>query len=120
MKNQLPLMFSNLPGITSAILRYKKENVVHSRLVEITDHNQSMLICCLQKGENLSPADKIVSLIIKNKQHYLHCTGKVCRLFLNGRLVTLELIKSALFIRKRNKETSWLEELYQFEEPVNP
>ena len=119
MKNQIPLMFSNLTGITSAILRYKKENVVHSKIVEITDHNQSMLICCLQPGEYLAPADKIVSLIIKNKQHYLHCTGKVCRSFLNGRLVTLELIKTTLFIRKKNNETSWLEELYQFEEPVN-
>jgi hypothetical protein len=78
-----------------------------------------MLICCLQKGEKFTSSDKIVSLIIKNKLHYLHCTGKVCRSFLNGRLVTLELIKTTLFIRKKNNETSWLEELYQFEEPVN-
>ena len=110
-----------MQGVTSAILRYRKENVAYSNIVEITDHNQDRIICCLQHGDNLtSGGNQLVSLIIKNKLHYLHCTGKVCRLLLNGRLVTLELIKSALFVRKRNNESSWLEELYQFEEPVNP
>jgi len=51
--------------------------------------------------------------------YYLYCTGKVSRLFLNGRLITLELLKTALFIRKKNKGSSWMEELHQFEEPVN-
>jgi hypothetical protein len=119
MKNQLPNFLSNLPGISSAILRYKNENEVYSKIVEITDHNETKLICCLPQGETLSCNGQLVSLIIKNKLHYLHCTGKVCRLFLNGRLFTVELIKTALFIRKKNNESSWMEELYQFEEPVN-
>jgi len=118
MKNQLTRILSNWPGVTSAILRYRKENSVYSKIVEITDHSQDKIICCLQQGETLSYDDQLVSVIIKNKLHYLHCTGKVCRLFLNGRLVTLDLVKMALFIRKKNKESSWLEEIYQFEEPV--
>jgi len=120
MKNQLSRILSNLQGVTSAILRFRKENAVYSKMVEITDHNESRLICCLQQGDTWSSDDKIVSLIIKHKLHYFHCTGKVCRLFLNGRLVTLELSKVALFIRKKNKETSWMEELNQFEESVTP
>jgi len=120
MKNHLPRILSNLQGVTSAILRYKKENAVYSKIVEITDHSETKLICCLQQGDTLLSDERVVSLIIKNNRHYLHCTGKLGRLFLNGRLVTLELIKTALFVRKRNNETSWFEELYQFEEPVKP
>ena len=120
MKNHLPRILSNLQGVTSAIIRYKKENAVYSKMVEITDHNETKLICCLQQGDTLSSDERFVSLIIKNNLHYLHCTGKVGRLFLNGRLITLELIKTALFIRKKNNESSWMEELCQFEEPVHP
>jgi hypothetical protein len=118
MKNQLPRILSNMQGVSSAIIRYRKENAVYSKIVEVTDHYQSKIICCLQQGDILSSDNQLVSLIIKNKLHYLHCTGKLCRSFLNGRLVTLELIKTSLFIRKKNKDTSWMEELYQFVEPV--
>jgi len=119
MKNQLPRILSNLQGVSSALLRYRKENAVYSKIVEITDHSESKLICCLQQGDTMSSNGQLVSLIIKNNLHYVHCTGKVGRLFLNGRLITLELIKAALFIRKKNKGSSWMEELYQYEEPVN-
>lgn len=119
MKNQLPRILSNLQGVSSAILRCRKDNAVYSKMVEITDYTETKMICCLQQGDTWSSDDKIVSLIIKNKLHYLYCTGKVSRQFLNGRLVTLELIKAALFIRKKNNESSWMEELYHFEEPAN-
>ena len=118
MKNQLTRILSNSSGATSAILRFRKDNSVFSKMVEIKDHNETKLICCLQQGDVWSSDDKIVSLIIKNKSHYLHCTGKVCRIFLNGRLVTIDLIKTVLFIRKKNKQSSWLEEQYQIEEAV--
>jgi hypothetical protein len=116
MKTQLSRILSTMVGNTPAILRFRKEDMIHSKMVAITDHNLSTMICCLQEGEQLTTRNQSVSLIIKNELHYLHCTGKVCRLFLNGRVFTMELIKAALFIRKINNDTSWFEEIYNYDE----
>lgn len=115
MKNKLSHILSSMIGGNSAILRYTKENVMETKLVEITDHDLYTVSCCLEEGETLPVENQHMTLIIKNQQHYLHCKGNVCRSFLNGRLFTMELIKASLFIRKKDKETTWLQQLYKYD-----
>ena len=101
-------------GTSPAILRYKKCDAVESKVVEITNHKQKTVICCLQEGEILPPESKNVTLIFNNKEHYLHCQGEVSSSFLNGRLIAMELVQAALFIRKRKKDSYWLQQLYKY------
>jgi hypothetical protein len=115
MKQHLARILSTMVGNAPAILRYKNADAVETKLVEITDHKQGKVICCLQEGEILPAEKRNVTLIINNNHHYLHCHGEVSESFLNGRLVSMELVQAALFIRKKRKDISWLEQLYKYE-----
>ena len=101
-------------GTTPAILRYKRADAVESKVVEITNHKQHTVICCLQEGQILPPDSRNVTLILNNNEHYLHCQGEVSSSFLNGRLISMELVQAALFIRKKKKDSSWLQQLYKY------
>jgi len=114
MKNRLTRVLSDMVGTTPAILRYKSADAVNSKLVEIRDHKHQTVVCCLQEGEILPPDSRNVTLIINNNEHYLHCHGEVSSSFLNGRLLCMELVQAALFIKKQRKNRSWLQQLYSF------
>lgn len=114
MNTRLSRILSRMMGNSSAILRFHEEDNVETKLVEMTDHRQDTVICCLREGEILPPHNKTVSLIIKNNQHYFHCHGEVMRSFLNGRVFTIELMKASLFVRKRSDDASWMEQLYEY------
>ena len=118
MKYNLSRILASMVEQHSAILRYKKENNFESKLVEITDHKLCTLICCLKEGDILPPEYRNISLIIKNNEHYLHCRGNVERSFLNGRLFTMDLTKASLFIRIKENESSWLQQLYKYDRAI--
>lgn len=115
MKYRLHQILSNMMGHSTAILRYKTEDNIASKPVQMTDHRLQTVICCLEEGEILPAHNKNVSLIIKNEEHYFHGSGEVLRSFLNGRIFTVELLNATLFVRKETDHSSWLEQLYKYE-----
>ena len=119
MKYNLSGVLTSMVGQHPALLRYKNENNFESKLVEITDHKLCTLICCLKEGEVLPSEFRNITLIIKNNEHYLHCNGNVGRSFLNGRLFTMELIKASLFIRIKENDSSWLQQLYKYDRMIS-
>ncbi|MBC7849816.1 MAG: hypothetical protein H7Y31_08770 [Chitinophagaceae bacterium] len=119
MKQQLNRILSKMIGVTPAIVRYKNDDSVESRMIHITEHNTDTMICCMEEGEILPTENKNVTVIIKNNKHYLHCQGEVSSSFLNGRLFKMDLMKAALFIRKTEKDMSWLQQLYKYDQAVD-
>ena len=119
MKYTLSRILSTMVGEHAAILRYKNENSFESKIVEITDYKWCTIICCLKEGDILPSENRNITLIIKNQDHYLHCRGNVVRSFLNGRLFTMELIKASLFIRRKENDNSWLQQLYKYDPAIS-
>lgn len=116
MKYQLNRILDRMLNGHTAIVRYRQQNMVETHVVEMTENKALTIMCCLGEGKRLPRESVQVVLILKQGRHYLYCNGKVSAFFLHGRLFRLELLKASFFVRRKTKNSSWLQQVFQYEQ----